>query len=339
MDFLNIFYRLVNPYLIEIEANKLNSSEPKHTGETVSTTNLNEEFEYVDTLKALNKLKNELSCRDRIKEIAVDLEHHNMRSYQGYTCLLQISTRYKDYVIDAIKLRSNINILNEIFTDSTLLKVFHSPFCDVKWLQKDFGIYLVNIFDTSAAGFLLKKRQFALKEFIELYFNVKINKNYTMADWSVRPLKMGMIDYARNDTHYLLSIYDNLRSELVNKTLFKVCQDNSNEICKKVYVKPTFDLKASRHRLKNKSYSKSISLSHRQIKAIDLLSEWRDNLARELDESCEYVLKNEVLFKIGKVMPKNRKELFELLVNLYDESIVQIRENEILQLVLRARNF
>lgn len=46
--------------------------------------------------------------------MAVDLEHHNFRSFLGITCLIQISTRDRDFIIDPIKIRSHIWILNEV---------------------------------------------------------------------------------------------------------------------------------------------------------------------------------------------------------------------------------
>ncbi len=79
--------------------------------------------------------------RANVKEIAVDLEHHNYRSFLGFTCLMQISTRNDDFLVDTIKLRSEMYRLNEIFTDWTLIKVLHGADFDIEWLQKDFGIY------------------------------------------------------------------------------------------------------------------------------------------------------------------------------------------------------
>ena len=32
-----------------------------------------------------------------VSEIAIDLEHHNIRSYRGFTCLIQISTRSQQF--------------------------------------------------------------------------------------------------------------------------------------------------------------------------------------------------------------------------------------------------
>lgn len=57
------------------------------------------------------------------KVFAVDLEHHSYRSFMGITCLMQISTGEKDYLIDTLALRDKLHILNEVFTKPTIVKV------------------------------------------------------------------------------------------------------------------------------------------------------------------------------------------------------------------------
>lgn len=58
------------------------------------------------------------------KEIAVDLEHHDTHSYIGLVSLMQISTRDKDWVVDTLKpWRDQLQVLNEVFADPTILKV------------------------------------------------------------------------------------------------------------------------------------------------------------------------------------------------------------------------
>lgn len=81
-------------------------------------------------------------------EIAVDLEHHHLESYIGVVCLMQISTRFTDYIVDTIKLREFIYEINEVFTNPSILKVLHGADFDIMWLQRDFGVYMVNMFDT-----------------------------------------------------------------------------------------------------------------------------------------------------------------------------------------------
>lgn len=100
---------------------------------------------------------------DSVIEIAVDLEHHSYRTYQGITCLMQVSTRVRDFIIDTIKLRQHLGkALRGIFADPNKVKVLHGSDYDVEWLQKDFGLYLVNLFDTGQAARVLGLKSFGL---------------------------------------------------------------------------------------------------------------------------------------------------------------------------------
>lgn len=76
---------------------------------------------YVDTPEAVRAMLEELK---NAKEIAIDLEHHDLRSYVGIVCLMQISTRDKDWIVDTLKpWREELQVLNEVFTDPNILKV------------------------------------------------------------------------------------------------------------------------------------------------------------------------------------------------------------------------
>jgi exosome complex exonuclease RRP6 len=75
---------------------------------------------FVDTPEALAEMLQELKSA---KEIAIDLEHHDQRSYIGFVCLMQISTRKKDWIVDTLKLRGELQVLNEVFADPKITKV------------------------------------------------------------------------------------------------------------------------------------------------------------------------------------------------------------------------
>lgn len=64
-----------------------------------------------------------LSKLKQATEIAVDLEHHSYRSYAGFLCLMQISNRERDWVVDLLAIRDEVEALNEVFTDPTIVKV------------------------------------------------------------------------------------------------------------------------------------------------------------------------------------------------------------------------
>ncbi|KAF2608031.1 hypothetical protein F2Q68_00044568 [Brassica cretica] len=145
----------------------------------------------------------------------VDLEHNQYRSFQGLTCLMQISTRTEDYIVDTFKLRVHIGpYLREIFKDPKKRKVMHGADRDIVWLQRDFGIYVCNLFDTGQASRVLNLERNSLEFLLQHFCGVTANKEYQNADWRIRPLPKEMTRYAREDTHYLLYIYDVMRLEL-----------------------------------------------------------------------------------------------------------------------------
>uniref|UniRef100_A0A1I7X1Q2 3'-5' exonuclease domain-containing protein n=1 Tax=Heterorhabditis bacteriophora TaxID=37862 RepID=A0A1I7X1Q2_HETBA len=164
--------------------------------------------------------------------------HHDHRSFMGLTCLLQISTRENDYIIDPFPLWMNMHILNEPFTNPKILKVFHGAERDIIWLQRDFGIYVINMFDTYRAMRRLDLPKFSLQFLVQKYCSVTLMKEFQMSDWRIRPLPPHLLDYARGDTHYLLFCYDKLREELLEKgnelkNLLKAVYTESIETCGK----------------------------------------------------------------------------------------------------------
>ena len=69
---------------------------------------------------------------------------------------MQVSSRFKDFVVDTIKLREFIaEELLAVFDDHSKVKVLHGADSDIGWLQRDFGIYVVNMFDTGQAARVL----------------------------------------------------------------------------------------------------------------------------------------------------------------------------------------
>ena len=46
-------------------------------------------FTFVDTLERFSQFLQALE-RDDVRELAVDLEHHSLRSFRGFLCLMQV---------------------------------------------------------------------------------------------------------------------------------------------------------------------------------------------------------------------------------------------------------
>lgn len=93
----------------------------------------------------------------------------------------------------------------------------HGAEMDTKWLQRDFNIHIINLFDTHKASRVLGMAKFSYAHLLHTYCGVSTNKIYQRADWRERPLNLEMLKYARYDTHYLLTIYDRMRQDLLKQ--------------------------------------------------------------------------------------------------------------------------
>ena len=106
----------------------------------------------------------------------------------------------------------------------------HGADSDIPWLQRDFGIYVVNLFDTGRASRALSFPSAGLAYLLSKFAGVTADKRHQLSDWRQRPLSDDMLAYARSDTHYLLDIYDKLLCNLDD-----VCQ-----VSKEFTTRPTF---------------------------------------------------------------------------------------------------
>ncbi|XP_004489673.1 protein RRP6-like 2 [Cicer arietinum] len=271
-------------------------------------------FKLVVEVKDLKELAAKLRS---VNEFAVDLEHNQYRSFQGLTCLMQISTRTEDFVIDTLKLRIHIGPhLREVFKDPSKRKVMHGADKDVLWLQRDFGIYICNLFDTGQASKVLKLERNSLEYLLHHFCEVTANKEYQNGDWRLRPIPDEMLRYAREDTHYLLYIYDSMRIKLSALPKMPESSDSplvevykrSYDVCMQLYEKELLTENSYLH-----IYGlQGADLNAQQLAIVSGLCEWRDIVARAEDESTGYILPNKSVLEIAKQMPVTTSKLRRL---------------------------
>ncbi|KAJ2536028.1 exosome nuclease subunit [Coemansia sp. RSA 1935] len=319
----------------------------------------NTPFQYVDTPEQLHAMMEHLHTA---REVAIDLEHHDYRSYQGFTCLIQISTRSTDFVVDALALRAELNVLNEVTADPAVIKVFHGAESDIVWLQRDFGVYVVGLFDTYHASKVLNMQHHSLAHLLLTYSAFHADKKYQLADWRIRPIPQEMLAYARADTHFLLYVFDRMRTELLDRGQrlkgvdmtdpdgehfgmlagidlvesatqpLNVVVQRSQQTALKKHVKEGYD---AEHGMGTGGWAKLAKkwrhpFTPTQLSVFRALHEWRDSCAREEDESVRYVLPNHMLFNISDTMPEDTAGLFRVChrtpppVRLYALDIVRL---------------
>lgn len=289
---------------------------------------------FVDTEEELVKLAATL---DRATEIAIDLEAHQYRTFQGFTCLMQISTREADWIIDTLALRKKMQILNSSFTNPNIVKVIHGSDSDILWLQRDFGIYVVNLFDTGQAARVLEFPSYALSYLLKLYCGINADKQYQKADWRIRPLPEPMFRYARDDTHYLLYIYDRMRNEALarvhgSKELVHAILTRSRDLCLQRYEKELCTPTSFRDLLFK---FRTVNMTHQQVEVFSAVYNWRDTICRLEDESTRYVLPNHMILQLADKMPEDDRGLQAACIPI--PPLVKMNMPELLAVIKKAK--
>jgi len=242
--------------------------------------------------------------------IAIDLEHHSFRSFQGLTCLLQLSSHGGDFVVDCLvpAVRASLGrALGDILSDPGVVKVLHGADSDVLWLQRDFGLYIVNLFDTFRAAQALDYPSKSLAYLLQRHAGVEdamqMKQKYQMADWRKRPLSPEMLLYARSDTHFLLAIQQIMVQELHHaggdQAILNVLV-NSKSVASRVYEKEIFDPNGWRRAAARHGFQPVDTAAELRAK---LLWDWRDLTARAQDEGPGFVLSAQLLFSLARRDP------------------------------------
>ena len=66
-----------------------------------------------------------------------------------------------------------MNRLSPVFTDPSKVKVLHGADSDILWLQRDFGLHIVNMFDTGQASRVLGLPRFSLAYLYKQYWSAE----------------------------------------------------------------------------------------------------------------------------------------------------------------------
>jgi ribonuclease D len=143
---------------------------------------------------------------------------------------------------------------------------------------------------------------FGLAALLEKFFSVRLDKQHQRADWSMRPLTPGMLDYAGQDTRYLLELRDELRTRLEAAGRMSWAQEEFERL-ESVHFTPD-DPDTAFMRIKG-----ARDLKRRELALLKELVAWRDQRASALDRATFRVMGNEAMFEIIRVKPASRDEL------------------------------
>jgi ribonuclease D len=236
--------------------------------------------------------------------IAVDTESNSLFAYREQVCLIQFSTPDADYLLDPLTL-NDIEHLGPIFTDPYILKIFHAAEYDLICLKRDFGFSFTNLFDTMVAARILGRKEVGLGSLIEAEYGIQLDKRHQRANWGQRPLPEYLLDYARQDTHFLIPLKEKLERELKQKNLLPLAQEDFKRLCQ--VEATTNNGKTDCWRVNGVHH-----LTPQQAAVLQQLCIYRDEVARQINRPLFKVISDHTLFTIAHNLPGNLDELKSL---------------------------
>ncbi len=279
---------------------------------------------FLDTPESTARFLREISTA---RELAVDTEGASFHRFVDRIYLLQISTRDRSAIIDPLAV-PQLDGLGALMEREDVEVVFHDADYDLRLLRQDYGWEVVRVFDTRVAAQLLGIRAFGLAALLERYFGVKLEKKYQRADWSLRPLTQGMLDYAAQDTMHLLDLRDRMRDDLERAGRLAWAEEEF-AIVQNVRWAPD---EAGLAFLRIKG---TRDLNRRELAVFRELVHWRDGVAAELDRATFRVVGNEPLLELARRRPTVRQELSQ--VKGMPRGILEQRGGEILEAIARGQ--
>lgn len=209
------------------------------------------------------------------REVSVHAVQHSVRSYQGFVCWVALSSAPGTFLLDTLKLRGELEPLERFFSDAQCLKVLHDK-TQLLWLQRDFKLFAVNVWDTALAASALDLPSTSLTFLLSTYCRAAPR---SVPDWRERPTTPDCTSYLSAAAMQLLLVKDFQAKEL--QLLASLKSLPPQQLLTQVYQ--------SCQEASLNLYSKPVPYTANRT-ATDKLLKWRDWTASQLDESPEYIL-------------------------------------------------
>ncbi|MCY3719899.1 MAG: HRDC domain-containing protein [Anaerolineaceae bacterium] len=254
--------------------------------------------------------------------LAIDTEANSLHAYQEQVCLIQLSTRTSDYLIDPLSI-VDMDPLGDLLADPRLEKILHAAEYDLIGLRRDFGFFLRNVFDTMIAARVAGHSQVGLGNLLERYLRVQTDKRHQRDDWGRRPLSPASLRYAQMDTHFLGMIRNDLYDELQALGRLEEARDAFAELDQLPAQAPRFDPDGFWR------IGRPEALNGRQMAILRAVYLWREELAGQMDRPAFKVLGKDAMLELARRAPETREELGRIrgmprsLLRRHGESLLQ----------------
>jgi ribonuclease D len=263
------------------------------------------DFELIEKVADLEAVARDLADE---RVVGFDTEADSFYHYFDKTCLVQVATRRRIYLVDPIAMGGpdSLASLAPIFASPEIRTIFHAAEYDLYVLKRDCRFAFAGLFDTMICAQLLGYPSIGLAAIAERHFEVRLPKDEQRSDWSARPLRDTQLCYAAADVAHLIPLSERLERELRKAKRLPWAEEEFRALERREWPEREFD-KLGYLRIKGARDLDSQSLS--VLRELYLV---RDRRAREIDRPAFKVLGNRTLLEIAQRRPADERELAEM---------------------------
>ena len=253
----------------------------------------------ITTTKELQQFSEDLAKRPYA---AIDTEFMRERTYWPILCLIQAAADGIEAIIDPLAEGLDLSPFLEVLTNKDVVKVFHAARQDLEIFYQLIKDVPAPLFDSQiaamACGF---GDQIGYEPLMRGLLGASIDKGSRFTDWSRRPLTDAQLSYALSDVTHLRDAYPLLLEKLSNqeRTHWVEAEMEALHDPNLYHVQPDRAWK----RLKLRS------VRPKELGPVMKLAEWREKEAQTRDVPRSRILKDEAIFELARLQPKNAKEM------------------------------
>ena len=231
------------------------------------------------------------STLEKYDPVAVDTEGDSLHCYFEKLCLIQVGLPAQDVLIDPLE-PLDFSRFNSILAQRQI--ILHGCDFDLRMLRRGTKFATGKVFDTYLAARLAGFKEVGLASLVKEFFEIELPKSSQKANWARRPLTPAMIEYAINDTLYLIDLAERLEEELRGKGRWEWFEES----CQKAILAAGEDREKDPERIWK--IPGSASLRGKELAVLRALWLWRDAEAQKADRPSFQILRNEELIELAK---------------------------------------
>lgn len=257
---------------------------------------------YIDNTAALQELCTTLQ---RHPWLTLDTEFIREKTYRPRLCLIQVANPEVVACIDPLAVEDLTPLLDLLYNPA-ITKVMHAARQDLEIFFELRGHPPQPIFDTQIAATLLGQGdQIGYAALVLEELGILLDKGHARTDWCQRPLDEGQIRYAADDVRHLREVYlrQHQRLEAMGR-LEWLAEDFNALVDPHLYRNPP---ELAWQRIKGANRLKGA-----QLAVLQRLAAWREERAQQLDKPRRWIVGDDQLLDMARLMPLDNKQLDRL---------------------------